>query len=119
MVLVKEISDLRYRYHVENDPSVTDDVYDSLTRELKTLIAHYPEFQALAEKINREAPGRAAPRAPDDDGSRGTSAACRGDRGVPHRTSPLRRDVGLGGDPPPGDGRGGSRPPPLRGHLPQ
>jgi DNA ligase (NAD+) len=55
VVLVKEISDLRYRYHVENDPSVTDDVYDSLTRELKTLIAHYPEFQALAEKINRVA----------------------------------------------------------------
>ncbi len=55
VVLVKEISDLRYRYHVLNDPSVTDDVYDSLTRELKTLIAQYPEFQALAEKINRVA----------------------------------------------------------------
>ena len=31
--LRKEISDLRYRYHVADDPAVSDDVYDSLTRE--------------------------------------------------------------------------------------
>ncbi|KKU49506.1 MAG: hypothetical protein UX72_C0053G0007, partial [Parcubacteria group bacterium GW2011_GWA2_47_10] len=28
-----EINDLRYRYHVLDDPAVTDEVYDSLTQE--------------------------------------------------------------------------------------
>jgi DNA ligase (NAD+) len=44
-----EIAELRHKYHVENDPSVTDDVYDSLTRELKELEAKHPE---LKEKVN-------------------------------------------------------------------
>ncbi len=39
-----EINDLRYRYHVLDDPNVTDDVYDSLTRELRDIEALYPEF---------------------------------------------------------------------------
>jgi len=47
--LRKEIAELRHKYHVENDPSVTDDVYDSLTRELKELEAKHPE---LKEKVN-------------------------------------------------------------------
>ena len=34
-ILRKEIARLRYAYHVENAPAVTDEVYDSLTRELK------------------------------------------------------------------------------------
>jgi DNA ligase (NAD+) len=53
--LVKEISDLRYRYHVENDPTVTDDVYDSLTRELHMLINKHPNYASLAEKVDRVA----------------------------------------------------------------
>ena len=38
------INDLRYRYHVLNDPSVTDEVYDSLTRELRFIEDKYPEL---------------------------------------------------------------------------
>ncbi|HXK35126.1 MAG TPA: NAD-dependent DNA ligase LigA [Candidatus Paceibacterota bacterium] len=44
--LREEIEDLRYRYHVLNDPSVTDEVYSSLTRELRDLEEKYPEFQS-------------------------------------------------------------------------
>jgi DNA ligase (NAD+) len=40
-----QIEDLRYRYHVENDPGVTDEVYDSLTRELHALEAEHPELR--------------------------------------------------------------------------
>lgn len=43
-VLRAEIDDLRYRYHVLDDPSVSDAVYDSLTRELRVLEAQYPEL---------------------------------------------------------------------------
>lgn len=42
--LRKEIDDLRYRYHVLDDPTVTDTIYDSLTRELKKLEEKWPEF---------------------------------------------------------------------------
>ncbi|MEX2052570.1 MAG: NAD-dependent DNA ligase LigA [Candidatus Paceibacterota bacterium] len=42
--LRREIAKLRYEYHVENKADVTDDVYDSLTRELNDLTAKYPEF---------------------------------------------------------------------------
>jgi len=42
--LRKTINDLRYRYHVLDDPSVTDAVYDSLTRELRALEERYPEL---------------------------------------------------------------------------
>ncbi|MDD3662860.1 MAG: NAD-dependent DNA ligase LigA, partial [Candidatus Pacebacteria bacterium] len=45
-----EISRLRFLYHVEDDPRVTDDVYDSLNKELKKLLVKYPEF------INPNAP---------------------------------------------------------------
>ena len=51
--LVKEIEDLRHRYHVLDDPGVTDEVYDSLTRELKSLWAQFPEFTSLASSIDR------------------------------------------------------------------
>ncbi len=43
--LRKQIEDLRYKYHVENDPNVTDDVYDALTRELRELEMAHPEFK--------------------------------------------------------------------------
>jgi DNA ligase (NAD+) len=42
--LRKEIYRLRFLYHVKDDPSVTDDVYDSLNNELKFLLKKYPEF---------------------------------------------------------------------------
>lgn len=42
--LRRVINDFRYRYHVLDDPSVTDEVYDSLTRELRTIEEKYPEL---------------------------------------------------------------------------
>ncbi|MCE9517550.1 NAD-dependent DNA ligase LigA [Candidatus Nomurabacteria bacterium] len=39
-----EISRLRFAYHVTNNPSVTDDVYESLSRELHNLEEQYPQF---------------------------------------------------------------------------
>lgn len=39
------IDNLRYRYHVLNDPTVTDEVYDSLTRELRELEEMYPDLR--------------------------------------------------------------------------
>lgn len=53
--LRKEIARLREEYHVHNNPSVTDDVYDSLTRELKDLLAKYPEFSDPNAPENRVA----------------------------------------------------------------
>ena len=53
--LREQIEDLRYRYHVLNDPKVTDDVYESLTRELKALEAEYPEFRDPLSPTNRVA----------------------------------------------------------------
>ncbi|MGE5392943.1 MAG: NAD-dependent DNA ligase LigA [Candidatus Saccharibacteria bacterium] len=44
--LTKQINELRYRYHVLDDPSVTDEVYDSLTRELVALEDKYPQFKS-------------------------------------------------------------------------
>ena len=38
-----QIDELRTKYHVDNDPTVTDDVYDSLTRELRELESEFPE----------------------------------------------------------------------------
>ncbi len=39
-----QINDLRYRYHVLNDPEVTDAMYDGLMSELKHIEAEYPEI---------------------------------------------------------------------------
>lgn len=36
------INNYRYRYHVLDDPTVTDEIYDSLTRELKEIESQYP-----------------------------------------------------------------------------
>ena len=36
--LRKEIARLRDEYHVYDNPEVTDDVYDSLNRELKSIL---------------------------------------------------------------------------------
>ncbi len=51
--LQKQIEDLRYAYHVLDDPGVTDEVYDSLSRELKTLHQQFPEFIDLNSSVNR------------------------------------------------------------------
>ena len=53
--LREQIADFRYRYHVENDPNVTDDVYESLTRELKKIEDEYPEFVDLNSPVHRVA----------------------------------------------------------------
>jgi len=39
------IDDLRYRYHVLNDPTVSDTDYDPLMRELSTLEEQYPKLR--------------------------------------------------------------------------
>jgi DNA ligase (NAD+) len=51
--LRSEIARLRDLYHTKNIPNVTDDVYDSLTRELKELLQEYPEFEDLNSPENR------------------------------------------------------------------
>ena len=48
-----EIAKLRNEYHVLDNPSVTDDVYDSLSRELRALITKYPEFDDPNAPENR------------------------------------------------------------------
>jgi DNA ligase (NAD+) len=53
--LRNEIARLRNAYHIENAPGVTDDVYDSLTRELKELLQEYPEFKDVNAPENRVA----------------------------------------------------------------
>jgi DNA ligase (NAD+) len=50
-----QIEDLRYRYHVLDDPKVTDDIYESLTRELKALEERFPEFKDEFSPTNRVA----------------------------------------------------------------
>jgi len=53
--LREEISRLRFLYHVENDPKVTDDIYESLTRELHDLETKHPEFADSNSLVNRVA----------------------------------------------------------------
>ena len=53
--LRSEIARLRAAYHIENAPNVTDDVYDSLSRELKELIKEHPEFADADSGENRVA----------------------------------------------------------------
>ncbi|MCX6754255.1 MAG: NAD-dependent DNA ligase LigA [Candidatus Nomurabacteria bacterium] len=51
--LREEISRLRFLYHVEDSPDVTDDVYDSLNNELKSLLEKYPEYVDINAPENR------------------------------------------------------------------
>ncbi|HEV7702057.1 MAG TPA: NAD-dependent DNA ligase LigA [Candidatus Paceibacterota bacterium] len=53
--LRSEIARLRDLYHTENAPNVTDDVYDSLNRELKGLLQKYPELNDANAPENRVA----------------------------------------------------------------
>lgn len=48
-----QVDDLRYRYHILNDPSVTDEVYEGLTRELIALEEQYPEFYSAESPTQR------------------------------------------------------------------
>lgn len=50
-----EIANLRRLYHVENAPNITDDVYDSLTRELRELEENNPEFKLVDDPLSRVA----------------------------------------------------------------
>ncbi|HSE56696.1 MAG TPA: NAD-dependent DNA ligase LigA, partial [Candidatus Paceibacterota bacterium] len=50
--LKAEIERLRFAYHVHNAPGVTDDVYESLMRELHALEEKFPQF-AVSESLNR------------------------------------------------------------------
>ncbi|MDD2807466.1 MAG: NAD-dependent DNA ligase LigA [Patescibacteria group bacterium] len=51
--LISQIEDLRYRYHVLNDPTVTDAVYDSLQQELKELEGTFPDLKRLDSPLQR------------------------------------------------------------------
>lgn len=51
--LRSEIARLRELYHIKNAPDITDDVYDSLTRELLVLLKQYPEFENPNSPENR------------------------------------------------------------------
>jgi DNA ligase (NAD+) len=42
--LRQQINEHRYRYHVLDDPDITDAVYDSLTRELRQIEAQFPDL---------------------------------------------------------------------------
>ena len=53
--LRNEIARLRNAYHVENRPDVTDDVYESLHRELRSLLEQYPKFNDPNASENRVA----------------------------------------------------------------
>lgn len=53
--LQDQIEDLRYRYHVLDDPEITDEVYDSLTRELRGLEEQFPKLKNPNSPTNRVA----------------------------------------------------------------
>lgn len=53
--LQEQIEDLRYRYHVLDDPKVTDEVYDSLTRELRAIEQEFPKLKQKNSPTNRVA----------------------------------------------------------------
>lgn len=51
--LARQIDELRYRYHVLDDPTVTDEVYDSLQRELRALEEAYPDLRSADSPLQR------------------------------------------------------------------
>ncbi len=51
--LRQQVDDLRYRYHVLNDPKVTDEVYEDLTKELIALEHQYPQFMSADSPTQR------------------------------------------------------------------
>jgi DNA ligase (NAD+) len=53
--LRKQIEELRYRYHVLDEPKVTDEVYDSLAKELRELEQQFPGFLTADSPTQRVA----------------------------------------------------------------
>ena len=53
--LEDQIEELSYRYHVLNDPAVTDDVKDSLEKELRILEQQFPDLVNQNSPVNRVA----------------------------------------------------------------
>lgn len=53
--LQDQIEDMRYRYHVLDDPNVSDDVYDSLSRELREIEEQFPKLRDINSPTNRVA----------------------------------------------------------------
>jgi len=51
--LRQTIDDYRYRYHVLDDPTVTDEIYDSLMDELRQLEARYPQLRTVDSPTQR------------------------------------------------------------------
>lgn len=51
--LQKVIDDYRYRYHVLDDPTVTDESYDSLMDELRKIEKEYPELKTADSPTQR------------------------------------------------------------------
>jgi len=51
--LIKQIDELRYRYHVLNDPKVSDEIYDSLEQELVELEKKFPELKRPDSPLER------------------------------------------------------------------
>lgn len=49
-----QINTLRFQYHVQNAPAVTDDVYESLIREVKDIEKKYPDI-AISHEFDRVA----------------------------------------------------------------
>lgn len=51
--LIKQIDELRYRYHVLDDPTVSDAIYDSLQRELADLEKQFPDLRRADSPLQR------------------------------------------------------------------
>lgn len=51
--LVKQIEELRYQYHVLNNPTVSDEIYDSLSHELRDLEIKFPELKRTDSPLQR------------------------------------------------------------------
>ncbi len=51
--LEAQIEEYRYRYHVLDDPAVSDEVFDSLTRELRKIEEQYPSLRNANSPLNR------------------------------------------------------------------
>jgi len=55
------INDYRYKYHVLDDPAVTDEIFDSLTKELRGYEADFPELitsDSPTQRVGGKAVGR-------------------------------------------------------------
>ena len=51
--LTREIDSHRYQYHVLDAPTVSDEAYDSLYRELESLEREYPELRSPNSPTSR------------------------------------------------------------------